>query len=54
MEEQEEKMERTFMVRCSRQQLIDLGNWMYDHGIFFQKVPSESEGKKETDGSIRP
>lgn len=32
-----EQLSRTFLVRCSREQLIALGDWMYEQGIFFQK-----------------
>lgn len=62
---QEEKMERTFLVQCSKEQLIALGNWMYDNGIFFckcsDKINAEAhrftfpeEEAKEADGTVRP
>lgn len=62
---QEEKMERTFLVQCSKEQLIALGNWMYDNGIFFNKCSEEinaeahrftfpEEEAKEADGTVRP
>lgn len=55
MEENNDQiMERTFYVKCTRQQLIELGDWMNDHGIFFQKVQTKSEDEKEADGSLRP
>lgn len=52
-ENKDQMMERTFYVKCTRQQLIELGDWMNDRGIFFQKVCSQ-EDEKEVDGSIRP
>ena len=62
---QEEKMERTFLVQCSKEQLIALGNWMYDNGIFFckcsDKINAEAhrftfpeEEAKKADGTVRP
>lgn len=62
---QEEKMERTFLVQCTKEQLIALGNWMYDNGIFFckcsDKINAEAhrftfpeEEAKEADGTVRP
>jgi hypothetical protein len=34
----EELMERTFFVRCPREKLIALGDWMNEQGIYFEKV----------------
>lgn len=62
---QEEKMERTFLVQCSKEQLIALGNWMYDNGIFFCKCSDKINAEahrftfpeaeaKEADGTVRP
>lgn len=36
--EQEEMLERTFYVNCSKDMLIKLGDWMYDNGIQFEKL----------------
>lgn len=36
--EQEEKLERTFYVNCTKEMLIKLGDWMYDNGIQFEKL----------------
>ena len=61
----EEKMERTFLVNCTKEQLVALGNWMYDNGIFFNKCSDklneaahketfpEAEAE-EADGNVRP
>ncbi len=61
----EEKMERTFLVNCTKEQLVALGNWMYDNGIFFSKCSDklnqaahketfpEAEAE-EADGDVRP
>ena len=62
---QEEKMERTFLVQCSKEQLIALGNWMCDNGIFFCKCSDKINAEahrftfpeaeaKEADGTVRP
>lgn len=39
--EQEEMLERTFYVNCSKDMLIKLGDWMYDNGIQFEKLAEE-------------
>lgn len=36
--EQEEMLERTFYVNCTKEMLIKLGDWMYDNGIQFEKL----------------
>ena len=63
--EMQEVMERTFLVQCSKEQLVALGNWMYDNGIFFNKCSDKlneaahkesfpaAEAEK-TDGTVRP
>lgn len=58
-------LERTFLVQCSEEQLVALGNWMYDNGIFFNKCSdklNEAAHKetfpaaeaKEDNGTVRP
>lgn len=37
-DEQENMLERTFYVNCSKDMLIKLGDWMYDNGIQFEKL----------------
>lgn len=69
MKEKEELLERTFYVKCSKEQLIELGNWMFDNGIEFKKMPDnihqlsldlvrqsecEAEETQKGDGTIRP
>lgn len=60
-----ENMERAFIVRCTREQLIALGDWMNDNGIFFRKLSDgireaahrETFPEEETtqaDGTVRP
>lgn len=39
--EQEEKLERTFYVNCTKEMLIKLGDWMYDNGIQFEKLANK-------------
>lgn len=39
--EQEEMLERTFYVNCTKEMLIKLGDWMYDNGIQFEKLAEE-------------
>lgn len=39
--EQEEMLERTFYVNCSKDMLIKLGDWMYDNGIQFEKLANK-------------
>ena len=40
-EKREELYTRAFRVRCTKQQIIDLGNWMNAHGIKFEKIMEE-------------
>lgn len=39
--DEEEMLERTFYVNCSKDMLIKLGDWMYDNGIQFEKLAEE-------------
>lgn len=60
----EDKLERTFLVQCSKEQLIALGNYMTAQGIFFKKcsdgINTEAHAEifpastKNTDGTVRP
>ncbi len=61
----EDKMERTFLVQCTKEQLIALGDWMNDNGIFFNKCSDKLNASahketfpeaqaEETDGTVRP
>ena len=65
MESETTHMERTFLVRCTKEQLIELGHYMNAQGIFFRKCsddineqahaaifPQEEEAEK-TDGTLR-
>lgn len=36
-DKKEELYQRTFLVQCHKDKLVELGNWMYDNDIFFQK-----------------
>lgn len=59
-----DKLERTFLVQCSKDQLIALGNYMTSQGIFFRKcsdgINTEAHAeifpatKKTADGAVRP
>lgn len=41
-EKREELYTRAFrVVECTKQQIIDLGNWMNAHGIKFEKIMEE-------------
>lgn len=62
---QADKMERTFLVNCTKEQLIALGNYMFDNGIFFAKCSDTinqaahketfpAAQAEETDGTVRP
>ena len=66
MEQIEEKLERTFLVQCSKEKLIALGKWMNTNEIFFRKCsdginaeahteifPGQDQ-EKEADGPVRP
>lgn len=39
--DEEEMLERTFYVNCTKDMLIKLGDWMYDNGIQFEKLAEE-------------
>ena len=59
-----DKLERTFLVQCTKEQLIDLGHYMTAQGIFFKKcsdgINTEAHAEifpastKTTDGTFRP
>lgn len=60
----EDKLERTFLVQCTKDQLIDLGHYMTAQGIFFRKcsdgLNTEAHAEifpastKTADGTVRP
>lgn len=65
--DKKELLERTFLVQCTKEQLIALGDWMNEHDVFFCKCSdeinraahkytfSDEEAEtEETDGAVRP